>query len=160
MENNEILDQGFNAPLTQAGGLTSEDKTYLETAAKWAKFLGIMGFIFTGFFVLAGFAMMAMGSAMTSSLPGNSPFSGGMFGAGIGILYLLLALPYFFISLYMYRFATKTQNALYSSNDAAMTDAFKNLRNYFRLMGILVVAILVLYVAIMVFGIGAAAMMR
>lgn len=160
MENNEILDQGLSANFNQVGSLTSEDKGYLETAAKWSKFLGIMGFIFTGFIVLAGFAMMAMGSSMGSAFPSNSPFSGGMFGAGLGFFYLLFALPYFFISLYMYRFATKTQAALYSSNDAVMTDAFKNLRNYFRLMGMIVVAILVLYVVLIVFGIGAAAMMR
>lgn len=159
MENNEILDQGYNTPLNQ-GGLSSEDKGYLETAAKWSKFLGIMGFIFTGIIVLAGFAMFALGNSMSSAFPSNSPFSGGMFGTGIGILYLLLAAPYFFISLYMYRFATKTQAALYSSNDAGMTEAFKNLRNYFRLMGILVAAILVLYLVALVFGIGAAAMMK
>lgn len=153
MENNDILDQGYNAPLNQSG-LSSEDKGYLDTASKWAKFLGIMGFIFTGFIIIAALFMFTYGSSLGSAFGGNSPISGGVLGFGVGFLYILLALPYFFISLYMYRFATKTQTALYSSNDVALTEAFKNLRNFFRLMGILIVAILVLYLVIVLFAVG------
>lgn len=153
MENNDILDQGYNASLNQSG-LSSEDKGYLDTAAKWAKFLGIMGFIFTGLIVLAALFMFSLGSSLGSAFGGNSPISGGMLGFGVGALYIILAVPYFFISLYMYRFATKTQTALYSSNDVALTEAFKNLRNFFRLMGILMVAILVLYLVVVLFTLG------
>ena len=153
MENNDILDQGYNAPLNQSG-LSSEDKGYLDTASKWAKFLGIMGFIFTGFIIIAALFMFTLGSSLGSAFGGNSPISGGVLGFGVGFLYILLALPYFFISLYMYRFATKTQTALYSSNDVTLTEAFKNLRNFFRLMGILIVAILVLYLVVVLFAMG------
>ena len=135
-------------------GLSSEDKGYLDTASKWAKFLGIMGFIFTGFIIIAALFMFTLDSSLSSAFGGNSPISGGVLGFGVGSLYILLALPYFFISLYMYRFAIKTQTALYSSNDVALTEAFKNLRNFFRLMGILIVAILVLYLVVVLFAMG------
>ena len=82
-----------------------------------------------------------------------------MFGVGLGIFYLVLALPYFFISLYMYNFAEKTKAGLYSSNSEIMTLAYKNLRNYFRLSGILILAVIVLYILIIIFGIGAMTMM-
>ncbi len=153
MANNDILDQGYNAPLNQSG-LSSEDKGYLDTASKWAKFLGIMGFIFTGLIVIAALFMFTLGGSLGSALGSNSPLSGGMLGFGVGFLYILFALPYFFISLYMYRFATKMQTALYSPNDVALTDAFKNLRNFFRLMGILTVAILGLYLIVILFAVG------
>ena len=157
MENNEILDQGYNTPSNQSG-LSSEDKSYLETAAKWAKFLAIMGFIACAFMVLAALSMFAMGSAMGSLASADSPspmaaLGGGMFGAGLGLVYLLMALPFFFTCLYLYRFASKIQASIYSSNLSA-TDAFLNLRNYFRMRGYLVVAVIVLYVALIVFGIG------
>jgi Family of unknown function (DUF5362) len=159
MENNEILDQGLNASLNQDSGLSSEDKGYLETAAKWAKFMAVMGFIGVGFMVLGAFALMAMGSMMGSALEGGSPMMGGMMGTGIAVLYLLMALPFFFTCLYLYRFASKIQASLYSNNLTA-TDAFLNLRNYFRLRGYIVVVIIVLYLAAIVFGVGAAAMMK
>lgn len=159
MDNNEILDQGFRSS-EMHNNLSSMDKDYLKTAAKWAKFLGIMGFIFTGIIIFAGLMMFTMGSYMMSSFPSNTNFSGGMFGAGLSFLYLMIALPYFFISLYMYRFSTKTQAALHSSNDMLMTEAFKNLRNYFRLMGFFVVAVIVLYFGLIIYGIGTASMMR
>jgi hypothetical protein len=158
MENNEILDQGLNAPLNQDGGLSSEDKGYLETAAKWAKFMAIMGFIGVGFMVLGAFSLMAMGSMMGSAMEGGSPMMGGMMGTGIAVLYLLMALPFFFTCLYLYRFASKIQASLYSNNLTA-TDAFLNLRNYFRLRGYIVVAIIILYLVAIVFGVGAMAML-
>jgi hypothetical protein len=158
MENNEILDLGLDAPLNQ-GGLSSEDKGYLETAAKWAKFLAIMGFIAVGLMVLGAFSMFLMGSAMGSALEGSGSPLGGMFGAGLGLVYLLMALPFFFTCLYLYRFASKIQASIYSSNLTA-TDAFLNLRNYFRMRGYLVVAVIILYLALIVFGIGTMAMMK
>ena len=157
MENNEILDQGYNTPSNQSG-LSSDDKGYLETAAKWAKFLAIMGFIGCGIMVLAAFSMFAMGSAL-SSLPSSegSPamlgMGGRMFGTGLGLVYLLITLPFFFTCLYLYRFASKTQESLYSSNLTA-TEAFLNLRNYFRFRGYLVIGIIVLYLLVIVVGVG------
>ena len=134
MENNDLLDQGMESQAV-GGGLTSEDKGYLDTAAKWSKFLGIVGFVFSALFVLLGFWMMFVGSSI-GALSGN-PLLGSGFGAAIGVFYILFALPFFFMSLYMYRFATKTKTGLYTSNPASMTDGFMNLRNYFRLYGIL-----------------------
>ena len=157
METNEFLDQGLNTSSNQ--GLSPEDRDYLETAAKWAKFLGIMGFIFTALIVLGAFSVMTIGSSFGSAMPPGSPFAGGMFGVGLGIFYLVLALPYFFISLYMYNFAEKTKAGLYSSNSEIMTLAYKNLRNYFRLSGILILAMIVIYILIIIFGIGAMTMM-
>jgi hypothetical protein len=160
MENNEILDLGLNNPSNQ-GGLTSEDKDYLDTAAKWAKFMAIMGFIVVGLMVLVSLSMFAMGSLMGSAFEGSgaSPKMGGMLGAGLGIVYLLLTLPLFFTCLYLYRFATKMKDSLYSSNLTA-TEAFLNLRNYFRMRGYLVIAILALYLLALLFGLGSMAMMR
>jgi hypothetical protein len=158
MENNEILDQGYDSPSNQSG-LSSEDKGYLETTAKWAKFLAIMGFIVCGLLVLASFSMFAMGSALSSlgSTEGASPMMGlGMMGPGIGLLYLLMTLPFFFMCLYLYRFASKMQASLYSSSLTA-TDAFLNLRNYFRMRGYLVVAFIVFYLLAIVVGLGAMA---
>ena len=50
MENNEILDNDYvsDVGLSFTGGV----RGYLETAAKWGRFLGIVGFVFTGLLIL------------------------------------------------------------------------------------------------------------
>ena len=152
MENNEFLDQGMYAMTADVEALSSEDKGYLESAAKWAKFLGIVGFVMTGFIIIAGIAMFAMSSFLGSASTGmgaSNPFAA--LGPILGVVYLLFAAPYYFLSLYLYRFATKTQASLYASNQGQMTEAFKNLRGFFRLSGYLVIAILALYVLMIVF---------
>lgn len=148
METNDFLDHQLGSSSPQ-GGLSSEDKSYLETAAKWAKFLGIVGFVFTGLIVLAAFGMFAMGSALSSAIPEGRGIMGSIIGPGVGLMYLALATPHFFISLYMYNFADKTKKALSSNNSEVLTEAFKNLKNYFRLMGILVLIIIILYVVML-----------
>jgi hypothetical protein len=160
MENNSILDQGYDHLSTQ-GDLSAEAKDYLGSAAKWAKFLAIMGFIMCGFFVLAALAMFAIGNQFDSLADSgsNSPFSsigGGMYGAYLGFFYLLFTLPVFFTCLYLYRFASKMKASL-NSSELTATDAFLNLRNYFRLRGYLVIAFLIFYLLILVVSIGAAA---
>jgi hypothetical protein len=152
---NQYLDQDVNRG---EEGLSSQDIGYLLTAGKWAKFLGIMGFIATAFIVLIAFSMFTMGSSLES-------LSGGVYGAGfssgLGLFYIVLAIPYFMISLFMYRFGTRTQEMQYQSTAAmSMTEAFKNLKNYFQYSGILVVIMIGFFILMLVVGIGAAAAFR
>jgi Family of unknown function (DUF5362) len=149
---NQYLDQGVNKG---EEGLSSQDMGYLLTAGKWAKFLGIMGFIGTAFIVLVAFSMFAMGSSLEG-------LSGGLYGsgfsAGLGLFYIVLAIPYFMISLFLFRFGTRTQEMQYESTAAmSLTEAFKNLKNYFQYSGILVVIMIVFFILMLVVGIGAAA---
>jgi hypothetical protein len=152
---NQFLDQDVNKG---EEGLSSQDMAYLLTAGKWARFMGIIQFILTGFIVLAGIAMLTMGSALGSAMGGGMLGAG--FGLGLGVFYLLLAAPFFFMALYMYRFGTKVREGQYSGGTASMTDAFKNLKNYFQLMGIMTAVLIGIYILAIIIGIGAAASMR
>jgi hypothetical protein len=152
---NQYLDQDVNKG---EEGLSAENMGYLLTAGKWAKFLGIMGFIGTAFIVLAAFSMFAMGSSL-AGLSGG--LYGAGFGSGLGSFYLIIAIPYFMISLFLFRFGTRTAEMQYESTAAmSMTEAFKNLKNYFQYSGILVIIMLAMFILLMVIGIGAAAAFR
>jgi hypothetical protein len=81
---------------------------FLKEAAKWAKFLGIMGFIFCALFALIGlFAGSVMSAAFSSMGPAGAGFRGG--GALVSIIYVGLAVLCFFPYLYLYNFAGKMQ---------------------------------------------------
>ena len=120
---------------------SAEIQGYLLTAAKWGKFLAIMGYIFIGLALLASIGIFG-GSASTEStlLPGTS------IGTGVfGMVYLLLIVLYYFPTTYLYRFSVRVRRAVESEDTSAYTSAFENLKSLFKFSGILVIVLLGLY---------------
>jgi Family of unknown function (DUF5362) len=150
---NQFLDQDVNKG---EEGLSSQDMSNLLTAAKWSRFLGIVWFVLSGFMILGAIGMLTMGSALGSAM-GGSGLMGAGFGIGIAIIYLIFAAPVFFLGLYMYRFGTRVKESQFSNNSYSMSEAFKNLKNYFQLSGILTAITIGLYLLIIVVAIGSAA---
>ena len=120
--------------------ITSEGSSYLTTTAKWATFLSIIGFIGTGIMVFLGVTMMA-----TLSLSSIRPMLG--FPASIiGVIYIVLAVLYFFPAYYLYNFASKTKLALYNTNQAALDESLMNLKNTFKFLGIMTIVLISAYI--------------
>ena len=121
--------------------INTDGSDYLNIASKWAKFLAILGFIGTAFMVLAGI-IMAVVTSFTSKL--GSPFG---FPVGLlGLLYVLLALLYFFPALYLFNFASKSRIALDTINQTEFDDSLKNLKKMFKFLGIMTIALIASYV--------------
>ena len=131
-------------------------KDYLRETAKWANFLAIMGFIGIGFMVLA--ALFA--GALFSALPSDGGVANVMSGGAITIIYLILALLYFFPVYYLYKFATNMKAALSRNNEDVLTEAFLNLKSHYKFMGIFTIVILSIYALFFLFALigGLAAM--
>lgn len=128
---------------------------HLAETAKWGVFLSIVGFILSGILVIIAIFAGTFMSSMNSTYGGAAP----MIGAGfITVLYLIIAVLYFFMSLFLYRFATKMKAALYSNDQDTLNNSFLNLKNLYKLMGILTIIYLAFIVLAMIFGIGAALM--
>ena len=132
--------------------LTDQAKSFLKEIGKWAMFLSIVGFIFMGLFVLLALLMFSMGSAMGSI--GGAGI--GAFGAAGGLVYLIMALIYFFPIRYLYMFASKIKAAFNNSNSQQMTDALENLKSHYKYIGIMMIIVLSFYALAIVIGIVAA----
>lgn len=139
MESNDLISSNLQVDYQAAA--------YLKEAAKWAKFLAILGFIFTGLVVLAALIVMLAGTAV-GNLSGSGLFSSLGYGM-VGFIYLLAAVIGFFVALVMYRFATRTLAAIASDDSLTFTTAMSSLRMYFRIMGIFTI----IYLALVVLGI-------
>lgn len=130
--------------------ITGNAAHYLHSTARWAKFFGILGFISAAFIVIAALVMMTMGTLIpflpTSGGPAPALSMGIMLIAAI--VYLLLALLSVVLSLKIYLFGNKTLLALKSNDDLTMEDALKNLKSYYKIAGILTIAIISIYVVI------------
>lgn len=140
------------------------DADLLRRTAKWARFLAIVGFVMIGFMVLIGVfagSFMGMILAKESALTGM-PVNGlmGAFGAMYTVLFLLIALLYFFPTLYLYRFATRTLKTVNGPFDGAVfSGGIDSLRKLFAFMGVLTLIVLCVYgLFFLIAAIGAAAM--
>lgn len=150
MENNLDNPSTFSSVLT----IDQLSTNYLEETRKWARFLSIMGFIMIGILVIialfAGSLFSSLGSGMTGALPATM----------ITIVYLLIALLYFFPVLYLYRFSVQMKVALQESNQESLSGSFGNLKSMFKFMGIMTIIVLALYALAFIFAIVAGTMMR
>ncbi len=125
---------------------------HLSETAKWAKFLSIIGFIITALIVI-----MALFAGSLFSTLGGGIGSAGIIGTGLlSGLYLVFAVVYFVLSLYMYRFAVKMQVALQAPDQGNFNSSLLNLKLVYRIMGIITIVYLALVALVMLFGIGAA----
>lgn len=123
---------------------------YFEQSAKWAKFIAIVGFVFSGLFVIVSFFI----GSIFSSMPEMSAAGFGMLGGGaITAIYLVIALINFFPCLYLFRFATRLQEAVKANDAVKMNDALKNLKSFFKFIGVLLIVTLAFYAVAIIGGI-------
>jgi hypothetical protein len=115
-----------------------EASNYLRDAARWAKFLAIVGFIGCGLVVLFGLFAGTI-FARLYNVPGMEGAAVSGLGAGYAIFYILMALLYFFPCLYTYNFGRKMQVALRSNDQTQLIQSFKNLKSCYRFLGILTI---------------------
>jgi len=131
--------------------ITSEIKNDLNQAAKWSKFLAILGFVFMGLMVFGGIIMSLVMAFIPTGSSGIMPFPPLL----IGIIYIVMAAIYFFPVLYLYRFSTSIKQALFLKDQNKLTKAFYNLRAHYRFIAILAIVMLCLY-PLMIIGMVAA----
>ncbi|MHB9141872.1 MAG: hypothetical protein ACYC25_08365, partial [Paludibacter sp.] len=123
--------------------ITAEGGNYLKVASGWATFLAVLGFIGTGFIVLAALLIMVM-----SPFIGSLSKFGGTFGFPMilmGVVYLLLGVVYFFPAYYLYNFANKIKIALINNNQKTLDESLKNLKKMFKYIGIMSIVLISLY---------------
>jgi hypothetical protein len=110
-------------------------KENLITAAKWARFLAVIGFIFTGLMGIASLVLVV--TAMSS---------------GMGLLVLLafvyvgLTIVMIFPALYLIRFAGSTEKGLSSNKQGEFDYGIQNLKSLFKFTGIYTIVFIALYV--------------
>ena len=139
-------DLNYHSEPEKAIILTDEAQYFLQKAGQWANFLGIVGFIFCGLIALLAFFAGSIFAAASQANPMMASFAG--MGSMITIIYLLMALLYFFPSLYLFQFASKVKQAILLTDKVQLTAAMSKLKSFFKFWGILMIVILGLYALI------------
>jgi hypothetical protein len=123
----------------------------LDEMRKWTMFIAIIGFVGIGFLVIMAFSI---GTIMEMSQQ-DMPFPGYTFT----IIYLLLAVLYFFPVLYLYKFSVNLKKSLEDSSSDILLAAFAHLKAHYKFIGILCIIMLTFYVLAFIVGIFGGAMM-
>lgn len=158
METNE----NFEQPGIDTGVfLNFEAQSYLREAGKWAYFLGIIGFILTGFIVLCAFFVGTIFSLMGRLQQMAVPVGVGGF---MSLIYMVFAVFYFFFSFYLYQFGYRIKKGVMYNDAAEVSNALGKLKSFFKLWGVTTIVILCFYALMIliavVVGVGAASLMH
>lgn len=122
--------------MTKSLKLTDNSLIFMTEAVKWAKFLAICSFVGLGIMVLVGAGVILI------------QFQGqenGFSALIMGVFYILMAALYFFPTMYLYRFATASADAMEKLNDDTFEEGLENLKSLFRFTGISMIIALSLY---------------
>ncbi|MCZ4222192.1 DUF5362 family protein [Pedobacter rhodius] len=124
--------------------VTEEMRSYIYEISKWARFLSIIGFILSAFLIIGSFGI---GAALTSN-PAMLAQLGPLAGAGamgITLVYLVLALLYFYPSLLLFRFSNKGKQGILYGDQESLNDAMLNMKSLFKFWGIFTIVIMICY---------------
>lgn len=130
----DALDQHIELDSDQLK-INNSIKENLMTAAKWARFLAIIGFVFTGFMGIA--SLFVLVTAMASGI-GMLMF--------MAVVYIGLTLVMIFPALYLIRFAGSTEKGLNSNKQGEFDYGIQNLKSLFKFTGIYTIVVIVLYI--------------
>lgn len=145
MENSAV--ENFELQLNESA------KGFLKEAAKWAYFLSILGYIGIGFIVLASIFAGRIFSTMGNMMPGGMGIFGSAFGIVMTVVYLLMAVLYFFPVYFLNKFASNAKTALQNNDTDSLSASFEYLKSHYKFIGIMMVILLCFYGLIIVFAI-------
>ncbi|WP_343633520.1 hypothetical protein [Fluviicola sp.] len=118
-------------------------KEHLLTSAQWARFLAIVGFIFTGLTAIGSLFMV-----ITALATGFGPL------IGMAFLYIGLTVAMIFPALYMIRFAGSITKGLNSNKQSEFEYGVQNLKSFYKFSGIFTIVFLSLYIILIIVGVG------
>ena len=133
--------------------------SHLKETARWAKFLAVLGIVLSILIAILAFFAGTILSDMSKSFQNNA--SAGAIGSGlITVIYLFVAVIYFFLSLFLLRFATKMKLALTTNDQETFNGSLMNLKLVYRILGIIMIIYLGIVALAIVGGIIVAAFMK
>jgi hypothetical protein len=126
--------------------LTQEAINHLLVAAKWGKFLAILGFISVAFVFIAGVLMGLVFSLMQDKFESMGGIAAMLGPKWISILYFLIGFVGFIPVFFLNAFSNNVTRAVRNNDTGTMTLAFKRLKALFVFVGIYTIAIIAIYI--------------
>jgi protein-S-isoprenylcysteine O-methyltransferase Ste14 len=117
----------------------------INATRKWTMFLSVIGFIILGLFIVLG---LIAGTFLSAFKPGET--GTGFPESLMFVIFLLLAVAYFFPVFFLFRFSKHAANAVHAFDKHELHKAFRSLKHYFAYLGVLIIIGLTLYVVVLI----------
>lgn len=125
--------------------VTPQLELHLKETAMWARFLAILGFVFSGILLLlAVFSGTIMNKFMNST-----PYQGAagesvrqMMSGMVFFIYFVFAVIGVIISVFLLRFGIRIKRSVLTNDQETFNSGFKNLKFVFRFYGIVMIVYL------------------
>jgi hypothetical protein len=130
--------------------IDGQSSQFLLETARWAKFLSIVGFVMSALLILFGLSARSIIALMVSSQWGESA---GIASVFFSIVFVIIALLYFFPCFYLFNFSSKMQLALRTNDQVHLNGSFKNLKSCMRFVGIFTIVMLSFYILVIILSI-------
>ncbi len=141
--------------------LDATSTSHLKETASWARLLAIVGMVMCVLMVLGGI-LASVAFSKVGELErdyGRSGYGSGAsagMGAAIVVVYIIVALIYFFPCLFTLRFANYIKTAINANDQQALNEGLRNLKATFRYMGIITIIFIAFFVlGLLLGGLGA-----
>lgn len=142
--------------------VTSGMENNWRITSKWAMFFAVLGFIGAGLYLLGAVAIIPVFRMMISmgTLPEPIATLLGSMSWFFVLIYLLAVAAMFFLALFHLKFSNGINRAINFTDQNSFEIAWRNLRNHFRLNGIMIIISIALYIVLIAVAasIGASAM--
>ncbi|WP_439483602.1 hypothetical protein [Cyclobacterium plantarum] len=116
-----------------------EIKNYLLETSKWGKFLAIVGYVGIGLIILMALVVLIGFSFFNPVMDNNLNLR------GVGLIYLVIAVVYYFPINYLHRFSRQIKLGITGNDEQSLTSGFENLKSLFKFMGIFTIITLSIY---------------
>lgn len=124
--------------------VTEDMRSYIYDMAKWANFLGIVGFVISAFLFLAA---LTVGPTINANPEMGKMLGqlGAMDGTTISIVFIIYGALIFYPSLLMFRYAAKAKQGVLYGEQENLNEAVNRLKSIFKYFGVLTIVFIVLY---------------
>lgn len=145
---------GFSAGSAISQGVLAQ----LAGTKPWVRFMSVLMFIGAGFMLLAALFMLAMGGTMAATAKtGGAALPAGMM-TGIAVLYAVFAGVYIYPAMKLWKYASRIGNLLTTGAMMDLESALNEQRSFWKFLGIMVIAMFVLYFVVIIAAVGFGAM--
>lgn len=125
--------------------VTPDAKKFLNTAANWARFLGILAFSAVFIIALGTYFLALLSSGISKQAPDNVFEELFMMTTVFTVIFILMTIIYFYALYKILRFAGTIKKAIKYDDSETLTEAFRYLKDHYKSMGIMMLVGIVLY---------------
>lgn len=129
--------------------VTEDMRSYFYDMAKWANFLGIVGFVLSAFMLMAAITVGPTINANPEMAKMLGQF-GAMDGTTFMIVFLIYGFAIFYPSLLMVRYAMKAKQGVLYGEQTSLNESMSKLKSLFKYFGTLAIIFIAIYLMALV----------